>query len=61
MKAAVLYQARQPLKTEELEMPEVGDDDVLIRVWQDGRTFVPAVPHLRHSRRMMELLSPAGM
>jgi len=32
MKAAVLYQARQPLKTEELEMPEVGDDDVLIRV-----------------------------
>jgi propanol-preferring alcohol dehydrogenase len=32
MKAAVLYEARQPLITEELEMPEVSNDDVLIRV-----------------------------
>jgi S-(hydroxymethyl)glutathione dehydrogenase/alcohol dehydrogenase len=32
MKAAVLYEARQPLKTEEIEMPEVSDDDVLIKV-----------------------------
>jgi D-arabinose 1-dehydrogenase-like Zn-dependent alcohol dehydrogenase len=32
MKAAVLYEARQPLKIEELEMPLVGDEDVLIKV-----------------------------
>jgi S-(hydroxymethyl)glutathione dehydrogenase/alcohol dehydrogenase len=32
MKAAVLYEARQPLKIEELEMPWVGDEDVLIKV-----------------------------
>ena len=32
MKAAVLYEARQPLKVEELQMPEVGDEDVLIKV-----------------------------
>jgi D-arabinose 1-dehydrogenase-like Zn-dependent alcohol dehydrogenase len=32
MKAAILYQARQPLKIEELQMPEVRDEDVLIRV-----------------------------
>ncbi|HET8563162.1 MAG TPA: alcohol dehydrogenase catalytic domain-containing protein, partial [Candidatus Binatia bacterium] len=31
MKAAVLYEIRQPLKVEELEMPVVGDDDVLIK------------------------------
>ncbi len=29
MKAAILYEARQPLKIEELEMPAVGDEDVL--------------------------------
>ncbi len=32
MKAAVFYQARQPLKIEDLELPDVGDDDVLIKV-----------------------------
>ena len=32
MKAAILYEARQPLKIEELEMPAVGDEDVLIKV-----------------------------
>jgi len=32
MKAAVLYEIRQPLRIEELEMPNVGDDDVLIKV-----------------------------
>ena len=32
MKAAVLFEARQPLRIEELEMPEVGDEDVLIKV-----------------------------
>src|ERR1700745_385981 len=32
MKAAVLHEARQPLQIEELEMPEVGDEDILIKV-----------------------------
>ena len=32
MKAAVLLEARQPLQIEELEMPDVGDEDVLIKV-----------------------------
>lgn len=32
MKAAVLYEVRKPLKIEELEMPAVDDDDVLIKV-----------------------------
>jgi S-(hydroxymethyl)glutathione dehydrogenase/alcohol dehydrogenase len=32
MKAALLYAARQPLKIEDIHMPEVGDDDVLIKV-----------------------------
>jgi D-arabinose 1-dehydrogenase-like Zn-dependent alcohol dehydrogenase len=32
MKAAVLYEARQPLKIEDLHMPDVGGDDVLIKV-----------------------------
>ena len=32
MKAAVLYEARQPLQIEELEMPQVGDEDILIKV-----------------------------
>jgi D-arabinose 1-dehydrogenase-like Zn-dependent alcohol dehydrogenase len=32
MKAAVLYEVRQPLRIEELEMPNVGDEDVLIKV-----------------------------
>ena len=36
MKAAILYQARQPLRIEELEMPEVGGDDVLIKVASCG-------------------------
>ncbi len=36
MKAAVLYEARQPLKIEELEMPEVRDEDVLIKVASCG-------------------------
>ena len=29
MKAAVLYEVRQPLRIEDLEMPDVHDDDVL--------------------------------
>ncbi|MGH7775413.1 MAG: alcohol dehydrogenase catalytic domain-containing protein, partial [Candidatus Binatia bacterium] len=36
MKAAVLYEARQPLKIEELEVPRVGADEVLIRVTACG-------------------------
>jgi D-arabinose 1-dehydrogenase-like Zn-dependent alcohol dehydrogenase len=36
MRAAVLYEARQPLKIEELEMPSVGDEDVLIKVASCG-------------------------
>src|SRR6266496_6658858 len=32
MKAAVLLEARHPLRIEELEMPDVGDEDVLIKV-----------------------------
>jgi S-(hydroxymethyl)glutathione dehydrogenase/alcohol dehydrogenase len=36
MKAAVLYEARQPLKIEEVEMPAVGDEDVLIKVASCG-------------------------
>ena len=32
MKAAVLFEARQPLRIEELEMPDVDDEDVLIKV-----------------------------
>jgi S-(hydroxymethyl)glutathione dehydrogenase / alcohol dehydrogenase len=32
MKAAVLYEPRQPLRIEELQRPVVGDDDVLIKV-----------------------------
>ncbi len=32
MKAAVLYEARQPLRIEELELPSVGNEDVLIQV-----------------------------
>ena len=36
MKAAVLHEARQPLRIEELEMPDVGDEDVLIKVASCG-------------------------
>jgi len=36
MKAAVLYEARQPLKIEELEMPHVGTGEVLIKVTACG-------------------------
>ena len=32
MKAAVLHETRQALRIEDLEMPEVHDEDVLIRV-----------------------------
>lgn len=36
MKAAVLYEARQPLKIEDLETPAVHDEDVLIKVGSCG-------------------------
>ena len=36
MKAAVLYEARQPLKIEDLETPAVRDEDVLIKVISCG-------------------------
>ena len=36
MKAAVLYEVRQPLKIEELKMPDVDDEDVLIKVASCG-------------------------
>jgi S-(hydroxymethyl)glutathione dehydrogenase/alcohol dehydrogenase len=36
MKAAVLYEARQPLRIEDLEMPQVDQEDVLIRVASCG-------------------------
>jgi D-arabinose 1-dehydrogenase-like Zn-dependent alcohol dehydrogenase len=32
LKAAVLYEARQPLRIEDLEIPGVGEQDILIRV-----------------------------
>lgn len=32
MKAAVLYEVRQPLKIEEFEIPQVSDEDILIKV-----------------------------
>ena len=32
MKAAVLYEARQPLRIEDLELPSVDDEDILIKV-----------------------------
>src|SRR3990172_1192897 len=32
MKAAVLYEVRQPLRIEEIEIPEVSDEDVLIKL-----------------------------
>ncbi len=32
MKAAVLYEARTPLRIEELDIPGVGDEDVLVKV-----------------------------
>jgi S-(hydroxymethyl)glutathione dehydrogenase / alcohol dehydrogenase len=32
MKAAVFYEVRQPLRIEEIEMPEVSDEDVLIKI-----------------------------
>src|SRR5919106_969558 len=36
MKAAVLYEARQPLKIEDLHIPDVADEDVLIKVASCG-------------------------
>lgn len=36
MKAALLYEARKPLRIEDLEMPALGDDDVLIKVTACG-------------------------
>ena len=36
MKAAVLYEVRQPLRIEELEMPAVNDEDVLIKTFACG-------------------------
>ena len=36
MKAAVLYEARQPLRFEELAMPAVSDEDLLIKVVSCG-------------------------
>src|SRR5947208_16883725 len=36
MKAAVFYEVRQPLRIEELEMPEVNDEDVLIKTFACG-------------------------
>ena len=36
MKAAVLYEVRQPLKIEDLEIPDVHDEDVLIKVASCG-------------------------
>jgi S-(hydroxymethyl)glutathione dehydrogenase/alcohol dehydrogenase len=36
MKAAVLYEARQPLRIEEIELPRIEDDDILIKVVSCG-------------------------
>ena len=36
MKAAVLYEARQPLRIEDLELPNVDDEDILIKVASCG-------------------------
>src|SRR6266571_3719372 len=36
MKAAVFYEVRQPLRIEELEMPAVNDEDVLIKTFACG-------------------------
>jgi len=32
MKAAVLYEANEPLRLDDIEMPEVGNDDLLVKV-----------------------------
>jgi D-arabinose 1-dehydrogenase-like Zn-dependent alcohol dehydrogenase len=36
MKAAVFYEAHKPLRIEELEMPAVNDEDVLIKTFACG-------------------------
>ncbi len=57
MKAAVLHQLKQPLVIEDVAVPEIGPDDVLIETHscgicrtdlhiQDGLAYVPALPHI---------------
>lgn len=57
MKAAVLYKTREPLRVEEVPMPRVGPDDVLVETRtctlcrtdvhiQDGLAYIPQLPHV---------------
>ncbi|HEV3137302.1 MAG TPA: alcohol dehydrogenase catalytic domain-containing protein, partial [Pirellulales bacterium] len=57
MKAAVLHQLKQPLVIEEVAVPEIGPDDVLVETHscgicrtdlhiQDGLAYVPRLPHI---------------
>lgn len=57
MKAAVLRKLKQPLAIEEVAMPAIGPDDVLVETHacgicrtdlhiQDGLAYVPKLPHI---------------
>jgi 2-desacetyl-2-hydroxyethyl bacteriochlorophyllide A dehydrogenase len=57
MKAAVLHQLKQPLAIEDVPLPVVGPDDVLVETYacgicrtdlhiQDGLAYVPSLPHI---------------
>lgn len=57
MKAAVFRQLKQPLVIEDVPLPEIGPDDVLIETHscgicrtdlhiQDGLAYVPSLPHI---------------
>jgi D-arabinose 1-dehydrogenase-like Zn-dependent alcohol dehydrogenase len=57
MRAAVLGAIGRPLSIEEVAIPEIGDDEVLIRVatcgvcrtdlhLQDGLAYIPSLPHI---------------
>jgi 2-desacetyl-2-hydroxyethyl bacteriochlorophyllide A dehydrogenase len=57
MKAAVLRQLKQPLVIEDVKVPEIGPDDVLVETHscgicrtdlhiQDGLAYVPSLPHI---------------
>ena len=57
MKAAVLRQLKQPLVIEDVHVPEIGPDDVLVETHscgicrtdlhiQDGLAYVPSLPHI---------------
>jgi Zn-dependent alcohol dehydrogenase len=61
MKAAVLYEAGRPLEIEDLAMPAVGEDDVLIKV-AESRSLQRRRPrHHRHEVQMRSVpVLPGG-